>query len=265
MVGDVKDGIFSVFKDIINVGSSQLKDKRHKKKGITIEIEPDLIKDQLFKKPEALKKILNKFSNKTFIIKQENDETNYEVSVKIEICDIFEYILNMREDFLIDNAIEFFREKFYNEIFKMDESEWNNAKINQNILTLLPNSLQEVGKQMKKDDDNEEEEDEEKPRFKNYNENEEFKSFDMILKRSFIEIIMFAFYFTNNADLQNAIFKLLHSCCTEKDRMCKSITKLEILFTTEDQNLHQKLSNLLLKLKNLISNSQVSEIAEYFS
>lgn len=36
-----------------------------------------------------------------------------ETLIKIEICEIFEYIMDWREDFFIQNAMNYFTDKFY--------------------------------------------------------------------------------------------------------------------------------------------------------
>ena len=52
-------------------------DNKNTNKGfLNLEVENEGIKDQVFKKPESLKKILLKFSNKTFTIKEDTTENN---------------------------------------------------------------------------------------------------------------------------------------------------------------------------------------------
>jgi hypothetical protein len=67
-----------------------------------------VISDPLFKKVKGLKKILQKSINKTFTIKEEIKDVNFEVLIKIEICKIFSYMLDIRQDYYIDNAMGFF-------------------------------------------------------------------------------------------------------------------------------------------------------------
>jgi hypothetical protein len=43
----------------------------------------EVIEDPFFKKAQGLKKILRKYTNKTFTLKEENLEINYEVEIKI--------------------------------------------------------------------------------------------------------------------------------------------------------------------------------------
>jgi inositol 1,4,5-triphosphate receptor type 3 len=35
-----------------------------------------------------------------------------EVSIKIQICSVFAHLMDLRQDFLIDNALAFFQESF---------------------------------------------------------------------------------------------------------------------------------------------------------
>ena len=70
-----------------------------------------------FKNLMSLKQTFSKFAAKTFIKIEENDiddKMNYEIEIKIEICKIFLKILEMREEYLINNAVE----HFYKEVVR---------------------------------------------------------------------------------------------------------------------------------------------------
>jgi len=57
-------------------------------------------KISIFKKNFALKKVLTKFDNKTYSARVETDDTPIDVSIKIEIANVFLYLLDLRDDFL---------------------------------------------------------------------------------------------------------------------------------------------------------------------
>ena len=64
------------------------------------EFESDIINIEPFlKKAQVLKKILLKFSNKTYTMNDKNNyqdfNDNFEIDVKIEICHLFNYILDI--------------------------------------------------------------------------------------------------------------------------------------------------------------------------
>jgi hypothetical protein len=58
--------------------------------------ETDIVTDPIFKKVQGLKKVLSKYTNKTFLIKEENSEFLIENSIKIKICEFLSYLLDMR-------------------------------------------------------------------------------------------------------------------------------------------------------------------------
>lgn len=64
--------------------------------------------------------------------------TNYEVLIKMEICDIFIYLLGMRQDFMIDNSIDFFLQQFVP--YQVSE-----IRIDHAYTELLPELASEVG------------------------------------------------------------------------------------------------------------------------
>lgn len=70
----------------------------------------ETVRDPLLRKLQSVKRVLNKFHNKTYNI--QTHPTEYEIEIKIEICKIFQYLLDMRLDFLIDNTISFFTNGF---------------------------------------------------------------------------------------------------------------------------------------------------------
>ena len=56
----------------------------------------EIINDPLFKKVKGLKKILDKCSNKTYTMKEDEQRFSCEIDIKIEICNIFIYLIDMR-------------------------------------------------------------------------------------------------------------------------------------------------------------------------
>jgi len=221
--------------------------KKRKKFGVSVESEAEVIKDQIFKKPESLKKILNKFSTKTYIIKNEESGENYEVDIKITICDAFDYIFDMREDFIIENVVEHFKTAFIEKTYHMKMDEIKKMDVTDSLKTLLPDSYAEVAGTVNT----------EESKFRNYTQFAEIKSFDAILERPFMESLLMGFFFTQSAPLQNALLGLLKRCCTEKKKLKESIDRLELLFSEEQKTLFAKIQSKIIKLKNLTSNAQV--------
>ena len=50
--------------------------------------------------------------NKTFTYIEDCNLNKYEIEIKKEICKLFSYILDIRQDFFIDNSIEYLITKF---------------------------------------------------------------------------------------------------------------------------------------------------------
>jgi len=234
------------FKDIFS--EDEADKKKSRKIGVSIESEAEIIKDQIFKKPESLKKILNKFSSKTFTIKEEDSEENFEVDIKISICNVFDYIFAMREDFFIENVVECFKSVFLEKAYNSKREELEKMDLTEHIKNLLPDSYAEVSTTV----------DPAASKFKNYTKYEEIRSFDIILERPFLESVLLSFFFTQSAPLQNALLGILERCCTEKKRIKKSIKRLELLFSDKHKKLYTKMQSKLNKLKNLTSNAQVN-------
>lgn len=202
--------------------------------------------DPIFLKIQCLKKILFKFSNKTFTYKNEKeDEKSYEVLIKIKICEVFTYLMDLRHDFFIDNLMAYFNTSFIDR-FRDINKDFLDFDINfEDFQTILPETMIEVGKKLTIG------------KFKNYTNEGEFKFFDEILKRPFIEILLLSFYFADNSILQNKLMDLIYRCCNQKLEFSNLIYKLEILFSKEQIEVYEKYNKYVQKLNLLVSNSQV--------
>lgn len=68
--------------------------------------EAEVVNDPLFKKMKSLRKVIQKYINKTFTLR-ENKEDDYETLIKIQICSIFSYLMDLSQDYWIDNALTY--------------------------------------------------------------------------------------------------------------------------------------------------------------
>ena len=102
-------------------------------------MEGEVLIDPMFKKINALQKILQKANNKTYSYK-ESFESNYEVAIKIEICKVFQYLLDVRQEFFVQNSMGFFKSIFVPTIVNTPEYEWGTM-----LSGLLPEDPLKVG------------------------------------------------------------------------------------------------------------------------
>ena len=246
MIGGVTDigKTLMSFGNLLGVGEAK-GEKKERTKAITLnsEIENEGIKDQIFKKPESLKKILLKFSNKTFTIKEDDNENNIETQTKKITCEILDYIMDIRKDFLLENTIQYFKST----ILVKDQTsiEEHQKNVKRDVDTLFPGAFLEVGQSLSNE-----------KKLKNYTHYEEIRSFDEVLEKPFIESLLLGFFLTNSAIVQNSILELLHRCCNEKKDFLDSIEKVELLFSHENRKLYATMDKLLNGLKVLFANSQ---------
>jgi len=245
---DISKG-FRAFKNIVKTEVNKGKKKAPKMYQPTTvpeEIDLEVIKDQIFKKSDSLKRVLNRFSTKTYTIKEEDDQNN-EVGIKIGICEVFEYIFDMREDFVIDNIVHFFKDYFLERIIMANAENLDKIDFSQDLVTLLPDQYLQAGMTFVRN----------AKRLKNHTQYEEIKSFDEMLARPFMESLLMSFFFTNSSPLQNSLLHLIQRCCTQKSTLNDSIEKVELLFSDEHKKLYNKIRSKIIKLKNFTSNAQV--------
>lgn len=68
-----------------------------------------------------------------------------ETQIKIEICEIFEYILDWREDFFIQNAMNYFTDHFYETNKDADLYMKQPEEVDKELCDLMPESMFGVG------------------------------------------------------------------------------------------------------------------------
>lgn len=245
MIGGMTD-IGKTLGNLLNLGDGKNEKKTRTKATLNLEVDNEGLKDQIFKKPESLKKILLKFSNKTFTIKDDGNEDSKETQTKKLICEIFDYILDLRRDFLLENIIQYFKGTILSKQQVASPEECHKL-VKKDIETLFPESFQEVGKTNSGA---------EAKKFKNYSKYEEIRSFDEILEKPFLESLLLSFFLTNSAVVQNSLVELLHRCCNEKKDLLDAVEKVELLFSAENRKLYFFMEKLLNSMKRLFSNSQ---------
>lgn len=59
---------------------------------------------------DSLFKLLGNYTNKTYTCKNEETtvEKSIEVKIKLEICKIFDYLIDWREEFYLDKIMKYF-------------------------------------------------------------------------------------------------------------------------------------------------------------
>lgn len=214
----------------------KVKSKKRKK----VLIDSDINVDPLFMKMQTMRKILGKFENKTYSSNDESDSINtIEKMIKFEICQFFEYLFGVSEDFNLDNTLGYFHDVFTVRFKEKSLREILFSMQNEShFLWFLPDSLVEItsdnsfsNKTMKL--------------FKNM---QPMKSFDEIIGGPFIKVLLQAFYFAEDSELQNAIMKLIMRFSTKKFIFHGLLRKLELLFSSEQIETYHMLNKLVNKM-----------------
>ncbi|EGR29160.1 MIR domain protein, partial [Ichthyophthirius multifiliis] len=225
-----------------------------------------VIQDSILYKIQNLNKVLQRYVNKTYSFKEENEYFEQENQIKIKICDFFIYLLDLRQDFFIENLICLFRnvkinkniyfilfflEKqknkkniFQKKLINFKKDEFH--KIEEEIIFVLPSGLTQIGQQVKQE------------KIKNFTESKYYlRQFDEILNRPFLEILLFSFYNTQYDELKKSLLNLINKCLNQKEEFIKYINQLELLFQEKDKIIYINLKSQIKMLKNLTSNSNV--------
>ena len=157
----------------------------------------------IFSKNFALRKILNLFSNKIYQAPiSDAMDTNQKTfdAIKIEIARIYDHLLDLRLEFLLLNAVEFYKSE-YSANFDAYTSNRDTGKYWGKI---MPPLNYEAGEAHTPIDNSQSSE----PMF-NYTGLPTFRSFDEVIGRSFLEISLIGLYFSNDPSLQTMLIKVL--------------------------------------------------------
>ena len=141
-----------------------------------------------------------KFFNKTFHARKNeriDRSESIEEMIKIQICMVYDFILDMKQEYLLRNSVEYLVGET---VHNMEEQIKNNT-IENSLLRILPYLNYEAGSQSY-----------EPSRWTYYQTNKHpvFRSLDVIIERSFLEISLICLYFADTPNLQNHLINVNH-------------------------------------------------------
>lgn len=195
--------------------------------------------DPLFKKIQALKKFFLKYDFKTYFVR-DTDMNSLKSRIKQEICQLFNFFLDIKHDYLIDNMVGFFQKEYIN--LKPQE-----AKEFVNYGPMFPESCLSVGSKYEPN----------KPsKFINWTSIAPMKTFDEILERPFLESLLLCFYYASSPQLENEVIHLMRRVVNTKEELYNNIFKLELIVNSETRYTYNLISTIIIKLKNLSYYSQ---------
>ena len=180
--------------------------------------------EDFLKRIISYKKFFTQFSAKTFTLKA-SPHTSFEIQIKSLICDIFDYILSMRDDFLLDNFFRFFTKAYTR------RSNLGNIK---DFKDVFPEPVLKISSDYK-------EELKKKTKFLE----PDLYNLDHILERPFLETLLLSFYLSHDAEVQEKIMGLIEKTTTISQRFYGNMQKLELLMTFEEKRTYIKINRYL--------------------
>ncbi|CAD8076144.1 unnamed protein product [Paramecium sonneborni] len=200
----------------------------------------EVVNDSLFKKMKNLRKVLQRYNNKTFTLR-ENKEEDFQVLIKIQICQIFSYLMDVSQDYWIDNALEYYK-------FLQQSKQLNEEVKEEDLIKLFPEEILMSGQQWVDKPESE--------RKLNRTSAPVLKSFDEVLRRPFIEVLLISLYFSRNPQLENQIVELIQRFARQKKEFLQHFDNIQILDTNESQQLFNVWVQMTSILKNNVQRSQ---------
>ena len=206
-----------------------------------------------------LELLCNKELSKSDKIKEEKNNR-----IKIQICEILIFIVDLRQDFLISNFLAWFK-KLSPDYSELNESNVEGLlnlicpKIEKEIHTVLPTCLLTGIDSI----------DEKYPinNFFNYTEENEIQELDHLMTANFevkltiLPNLLINFLLSNDdIHLQDKIFLLISKCYYQKAYFVEHLNNLQVLFDEKDISIFRILEKKIYKLKILTEKSEVKLI-----
>ncbi|CAD8201229.1 unnamed protein product [Paramecium pentaurelia] len=247
---------------IIQIQSLKFFRKREKK--IINKNSIETIRDPLLRKLQNVKRVLNRFYNKTF--SAQTNTSDYEIEIKIEICKIFQYLLDMRLDFMIDNAIAFFTNTFLPSVSKkfihsekqqLHDSADNKSNLQNHTVYYKKKYLTSLQGLLREDLLKPGQKKFQQRGIKDHVQINRIRHFDRIIDRPFIEVLLKGFYFANDHVLQNHIVELIERFQNQRSEFCNYLKQIQMIMTNNLQIIYRTMYILVQKLKNNVQNSQI--------
>lgn len=160
----------------------------------------------------------------------------YLIEIKKLICEIFSYIMALREDAQLDNFFHYFSREFI-------EKEENTKEFKK----LFPFPLLKVREKI----------DELNPKER------ELFNLDIIMERPFLEILIISFFLAYNSELEEKIMGLIQRGTTQTKRFYTNLKKLQLLTTTEEKRTYIKINKYIERLKISNFTTQVNKVRNH--
>lgn len=223
-------------------------------------------------------------------IEEEKKEMSIEKNVKIEICEIIQTILNIRNNFIISNFIAWYQKIQLNSI-DFNEKQMK-KEINEDLTSVLPKLLKSgidiidnklelkvelnayniVGyfgdklngflgnltnqnKQYKSKN------------FKIYTTEKEIPDLDTLLTngkneglpitKAVFPSLLIAFYLAKDFELENILLEVILKCYNRKNELAKCLKSIDPIIGKEDIVIYNDLNNILSEFRNNVKRSEV--------
>lgn len=174
-------------------------------------------------------------SNKTYRFQSqsmESGERSPEVQIKVIICKIFSYLMDWRQDYFLDRILAYFQDEFVapsqvsGGVKEVDAA--GRIQLEEKLLQIVPEIHASIGEEIPM---------EAVPVVRDKSRvEEEIRSFDRIIQKPFIEVLILAFYFCRDELLQNKVTHLIYKCMNQRFELFRRIPKLNLVFSSDVNN-----------------------------
>jgi len=281
-MGDFSKNVYGTMKNLADnmFGNTQKKKNQNTSNAFTES------EDSLYNGNPIMKGLLDiKQQLEKLVLDQERKENKNEIIIKEEICNLFNFMIDLRQDFLVSNVLGWY--DFL--IFKTsgNTNEITERVIETGVLNILPpiaktgiKALDEKFISNYKVDIVDTTKDANKGGiqvneqffFRKYTEETDIPDLDTLFdqgkegkntSKGILPSLLMTFYLCTNTDLQNKILTVIMRMFSQKQELVKNLGKLEVIFQKKDIAAYYKLEAWFTHLRLQTETSEVKLILRH--
>jgi len=282
IVGGFSKGVVGTMKDVATMFGEEKKKTRSGAGNAA----DDADEGVFFNNPLMKGLILLKNQLSQHTSEKETKEGNNEILIKEEICDLFNYLLDLRQDFLLSNVTGWYEDvipKLAEKKEVEDRSQIIKEAVEQNIITVFPDiartGIPEIDEKFKGKEEKaglnvfqllRKKSLFQKPtKFVKYTHESEIPDLDTLFTgvnhknidqcKQILPSLLITFYLANDTALENKLLTLIMRLFNQREELTENMKNLEMIFEKQDVAIYHEVEGWIEELRLQTQRSEVNK------
>jgi len=284
IVGDFSKGVVGTMKDVATTMFGEEKKKLRNGGGNFVD---DADEGVFYNNPLMKGLILLRNQLDQHTTERRLREVNNEILIKEEICDLFNYLLDLRQDFLLSNLTGWFEEtipKINAKLDNDDRSQIIKDIVEQNVETILPDiartGIFEIDEKYKIKEEKavlnvfqllrKKSQFQKSTKFVKYTLEPEIPDLDTLFTgvnnqnineyKQILPSLLVTFHLTNDTALENKLLTLIMRLFNQREELTENMKNLEMIFEKQDVAIYNEVEVWIEELRLQTQRSEVKNL-----